>query len=705
MGATMAAIPEGIADWARKDVEAMLARKTATAPAPVPTVSPFEQRAMAMVSRGIPVTVLRVKDKPAILAEWQKTATTDIAQIKKWAAQYPENNVGAVARGEAGAVFFLEIDSNDVLRRIKAETGKAMPDTFSVRSSPKRGHFYFRHTAKSIACGNLSQGYVKRGDWSLRADGQYVVGPGSISPKTGEPYTIIDDLPIIDIPDWLVEWCESQRENKLKPAEREAGELVPHGKINDYLTRFIGKMIHENVPLDATLVATLAAVHANCAPPIDESRVTRDVQGMYSRYPAGTPLKDQKPDVYFGGKPAGSTSTVQPSSSQEQAVTSRLTLVQASTMKSKHVRWFWPGKILANKPNVLFGEPGLGKGFVGTDFIARMTTGREFYDGANNNKPCSAIVCCSEDSWDETILPRLLVAGANVERVFFMKEEHGVADSVEEGLMALDSDLPKIAELLVAHADKNIRIILIDPLATYMGELDPNKDKEVRPVYTAMDRFAERYNVCFILIAHPNKNEVASAINRLSGAKALTSVFRNTWLVEKDQENKGERYMISVKGNLAGEGHKVGLKFRVDDVDDTGIVGEDGETIRHIGKLSWVGTTEKDADTVLADVAGGGRETKRKIRDQAARDFLSEYVATEVKPAFEIYEKIAEIGINEYEIRKAKSSLKVKHQRIQGTTYWGSRIAHFDDKRKELMEKSAVILGGKDADVKLETQQ
>jgi hypothetical protein len=297
-------IPEGIADWARNDVEAMFARKEAAAPASAPWVSPFEQRAMVMVSRGIPVTVLRVKDKPSILPEWQKTATTDLAQIKTWAAQYPENNVGAVARGEAGAVFFLEIDSNDVLRRIKAETGKAMPDTFSVRSSPKRGHFYFRHTAKSIACGNISQGYVKCGDWSLRADGQYVVGPGSISPKTGEPYTIIDDLPIIDIPDWLVEWCESQRENKLKSAEREAGELVPHGKINSYLTSFIGKMIHENVPLEAAEVATLAAVHANCAPPIDDNKVLTDLRSMFGRYPAGSPMAEI---VLIGGKPVGST--------------------------------------------------------------------------------------------------------------------------------------------------------------------------------------------------------------------------------------------------------------------------------------------------------------------------------------------------------------------------------------------------------------
>jgi AAA domain/RepB DNA-primase from phage plasmid len=361
-----------------------------------------------------------------------------------------------------------------------------------------------------------------------------------------------------------------------------------------------------------------------------------------------------------------------------------MSLIHAKDVKPKHVRWSWQGRILANKPNVFFGEPGLGKGFISDDFIASMTTGRDFPDGPNTNEPCDVLICCAEESVSETIVPRLVVAGADMNRVHFMYIKDVATDSIKEGLMRLDTDLPALRGLLRRYPD--IRIVKIDPLATYMGELDPNKDKECRPLYTELARVAEEDNVCFLLIAHPNKNEEASAINRLSGAKALTSVFRNTWIIEKHPDDKGARLMMTVKANLAGGSATKALKFRVINVPETNILGEDGKPIRNIGKLIWEGTTDHEADNVLQATANGGKERKRKIEAQNTLDLLKDFLKNGARPATDFYQKASELDITEHAVLAAKNRARVKWERVAGTVYWALSKEDLEAKKQELFE-------------------
>jgi hypothetical protein len=208
-----------------------------------------------------------------------------------------------------------------------------------------------------------------------------------------------------------------------------------------------------------------------------------------------------------------------------------------------------------------------------------------------------------------------------------------------------------------------------------------------------MAAFAEQHDVCFILVAHPNKNEDASAVNRLSGAKALTSVFRNTWLVEKDPEKKDERMMLSVKGNLAGEFAKGGLRFKVNNVEDTGIQAEDGITIRDIGKLAWLGATDKDADEVLAAAAGGGKGYARKKKKQDCTDLLKEYLRGGAGVTKTFYDKAALLDFTEWIVKDAARALKVKNRRINGTYYWALSEVDLDAEQIRQDRARLVIFG------------
>ena len=223
----------------------------------------FKDIATPLIQLGIPVVPLRAHTKQAFLSDWPGKATTDQNQIDAWDREYPDANVASVAKGALGGVWFFEIDRPEVAQRVQADTGKLLFDipTFKVRSRPGRGHFYFKQSPRSIQTGNIAQGFVKNEDWSARIDNQYVVGPGSWHPDSGQQYRVIDNSPLTEAPDWLIDWCVSQKKVERfeyqEPTQREfkivdttpEGPKIPYGAHDTTLTSIAGKLHHENPDL------------------------------------------------------------------------------------------------------------------------------------------------------------------------------------------------------------------------------------------------------------------------------------------------------------------------------------------------------------------------------------------------------------------------------------------------------------------------
>ena len=171
----------------------------------------FREIAQPLIARNVPVVPLRPKSKIAFLSNWTDLATTDTEQIEKWDNEYPDANAACVAFARPDGIWIFEVDKENYYKEIEKQTERKMPVTFTVRSSPGRGHYYFRHTPASIAMGNR-QGKDEAGReaWSARADRRYCVSPGSVHPTSGLKYEVIRDTPIIDSPDWFVQWCSGQ---------------------------------------------------------------------------------------------------------------------------------------------------------------------------------------------------------------------------------------------------------------------------------------------------------------------------------------------------------------------------------------------------------------------------------------------------------------------------------------------------------------
>jgi hypothetical protein len=270
----------------------------------------FLELATPMAERSVPTIRLRPRTKIAMDSDWPALATTDVAVLEQWNAKTPDANCGAVAQARIGGVWFLEQDTpppgvKSVTERIEEETGQKIPLTFRVRSrkgengAAGRGHYYWKQTAESIAVGNVTQDYVKHGDFSVRVNNEYVVAAGSIHPLSGEPYEMVCSQPIIECPLWLIEWIKKQRTTQKLDAALE-GEPIPHGQHDWTLFRIACKLRDIGLEEEGIYNHIVEVCEKRCVDyGLDYLDMCRNKAIQACKYPVGS----ASATVFMGAKP------------------------------------------------------------------------------------------------------------------------------------------------------------------------------------------------------------------------------------------------------------------------------------------------------------------------------------------------------------------------------------------------------------------
>ncbi len=111
------------------------------------------------------------------LKDWRKTASNDQATIRDWWAAWPRANVGVLTGARSGLVV-LDVDprhgGDDDLAALLAKHGP-LPETPTVVTGGGGAHYYFAHPGGTVEGYDLSDGL------ELKADGQFVVAPPSLT--------------------------------------------------------------------------------------------------------------------------------------------------------------------------------------------------------------------------------------------------------------------------------------------------------------------------------------------------------------------------------------------------------------------------------------------------------------------------------------------------------------------------------------------
>jgi len=318
---------------------------------------------------------------------------------------------------------------------------------------------------------------------------------------------------------------------------------------------------------------------------------------------------------------------------------------RADKIEPKQLEWLWKNKFPAWKMSLACGTQGSAKSMFTIDLAARVTTGSDFPDGEKNTLGARDVLfATTEDDWQDTIVPRLMAAGADLSKIHRLDDVTQTA--TEEGMKATYGTLFRLKDHTEALRRKieslpGLALIVFDPLTAFYGDVDANKDAEIRPVLEALAKTCAETKVTFLGVVHYNKRTDASAVQKIMGGSSIAGIVRAAWGFSKDKfdpendppENKGLCTMAEIKANLSSR-HS-GLKYRTV---STSVTTKDGVVIKDVGRMEWLGETDEDADDVMdrqrEKVAHRGENTKFA----AARLLIkSKLGGGKKEPAFDMY--------------------------------------------------------------------
>lgn len=103
------------------------------------------------------------------------------------------------------------------------------------------------------------------------------------------------------------------------------------------------------------------------------------------------------------------------------AVGPRLESAKASAFRISSIQWFWPNRFALGKLGLIAGLPDRGKGLLTSDMIARATKGDRWPCNEGRAIQGNVLLLTAEDDIEDTVVPRLIAAGANLDRVVIVK--------------------------------------------------------------------------------------------------------------------------------------------------------------------------------------------------------------------------------------------------------------------------------------------
>jgi energy-coupling factor transporter ATP-binding protein EcfA2 len=246
---------------------------------------------------------------------------------------------------------------------------------------------------------------------------------------------------------------------------------------------------------------------------------------------------------------------IPPSSSRRQLVIRR-----ASELAPEKLNWVWPGRIAEGKLVLVGGPPGLGKSLLTTFMAATISTGSAWPCGEGSAPIGSVLILSAEDGMRDTIVPRLIAAGANTKQVH-------IIEAKLEGSTRKTFNLKTDVDLLEERARQigDVRLIIVDPISAYMGGSDGNNNAETRETLEPLADMANRLGIAVVAVTHLNKGNSGSsrvAMNRFTGSIAYVAAARAAFGVVADAEDRERRLFLLAKSNLGPPCD--GLVFRVE---------------------------------------------------------------------------------------------------------------------------------------------
>lgn len=237
-----------------------------------------------------------------------------------------------------------------------------------------------------------------------------------------------------------------------------------------------------------------------------------------------------------------------------------LALRWVSDITSRLIDWLWWSWLPLGMLTLFAGYGGGGKSTVALQIAAAVTTGGKLPDGSI--APLGKVLYfAAEDSAEHTIRPRLEAMGADMSRVAIV--DGILQPGKDPGWVQLQQHIGHIEHAVAEHG---FTLVVIDPISSYIGDANSDRESDVRTALTPLAKMAERTGCAVLMIRHLSKGggDGRRAASRILGSTAWTDVPRVVWILadapEEHQPERGEdglraerRVLGVTKANLSAK--------------------------------------------------------------------------------------------------------------------------------------------------------
>ena len=312
-------------------------------------------------------------------------------------------------------------------------------------------------------------------------------------------------------------------------------------------------------------------------------------------------------------------------------------MICMNDVEQTEVDWLWYPYIPFGKLTIVQGNPGEGKTFFAMQ-LAAACTNQKFLPDMEPFEPFNMIFQTAEDGLGDTVKPRLLSSGADLQRVL-------VIDDTENPLTLADDRIEK------AIRENNARLMVIDPLQAFLGaNVDMNRANEVRPVFRKLADIAQSTGCAIVMIGHLNKASGTQSTYRGLGSIDIAAVVRSILFVGKVKDDPTTRVIVHEKSSLAPLGQALAYSLG----DQKG--------------FRWIGAYDISAEDLLA----GGEGTRTELKQEQAVKLIYEFLSDGREASVaEINKEAIERGISERTVRMVRNSMKEKLESERlGKDWW-----------------------------------
>lgn len=312
-----------------------------------------------------------------------------------------------------------------------------------------------------------------------------------------------------------------------------------------------------------------------------------------------------------------------------------------SEVEPERVEWLWPRRIPKGKITVLDGDPDNGKSLLTTDLAARVTAGRDLPDGTPT-EAAGAVIVSAEDGASDTIRPRFDAAGGDPSRALLLGDDEP---------FAIPDDLPRLER---AVRRVGAALVVVDPIMAFLsGNVNSNRDQDVRRALTPLKQIAERTGAAVVLVRHLNKTQGGNPLYRGGGSIGIIGAARSGMVVGPHPDSEKLRVLAGQKNNLSLPPRS--LSYGIE-------TAENGAA-----RIAYKGFSEATAAQLLR--VPEDEEEKSALAE--AKEFLLSELARSPVSARAIKKNAKEAEISERTLRRAKQVLGVRSEKeSDGSWTW-----------------------------------